>query len=371
MRVLFVIPTLGQGGAQRVLVKLANSLAESATTCKHSVTIATFASPNVTPHHVPGKNVQVHYFGTISGSHSSGAGLLRSIKKLRAVVQKCQPQIVVAFQDIAIYPTIFSCTGSGAKLVISERQDTRFYRLAFIRAFLRWAIYRMADKVVVQTDIVKQQMPRNVRDRTIIIPNASPDFSTYANPSKMHEGVYKIISVGRLEYQKNFSLLIAASEMAFKNRDDWKLVIYGEGSLKTSLKQQITELQLHDKVELAGLSSSVYSKLADANLFVFPSRYEGFPNVLAEASGVGLPCIAYKDVSGVEELIEHDVNGLLLLTNQRNALSLASAMESLMNDPHKRDRMGTEGIALASRYHQDSIFSCWNKLLHSLASSPE
>ena len=165
--------------------------------------------------------------------------------------------------------------------------------------------------------------------------------------------------------------MIAACELALKDRDDWKLVIYGDGSLKSALTQQISDLNLDNKVELAGLTSSVLSELAGANLFVLSSRYEGFPNVLAEAAGIGLPCIAYKDVSGVEELIQHDVNGLLLLSTQRNRSSLASAMENLMNAPGERERLGKNGANLASRFHEETIFSCWKNLLQSLASLPD
>ena len=115
-----------------------------------------------------------------------------------------------------------------------------------------------------QTDFVKKQMPGNVREKTTVIPNASPVLSVHATPSTAKTCAYKIVSVGRLEFQKNFSLLIAASGLAFKGRDDWKLVIYGEGSLRSSLEQQISDLQLENKVELAGLTSSVFLKMADA-----------------------------------------------------------------------------------------------------------
>ena len=371
MNVMFVIPTLGQGGAQRVLVNLANSLvefnsisSEESQSVRYKISIATFASSKVVPHHAPSEKISVHYLGGISGSRTSGGGLLQSTFKLRDIIKKTQPQIVVAFQDIAIFPAILSCVGSQAKLVISERQDTRFYRLAFVRRFLRWVMYRLANRVVVQTEFVKNQMPVVVRDRTTVIPNASPNFD--ARPLKTSGSAKRIISVGRLETQKNFSLLVEATELAFRGREDWSLVIYGEGSLRSSLEEQISKLRLGNKVQLAGLTSSVVSELANSDIFVFPSIYEGFPNALAEASSVGLPCIAYKDVSGVKELIENGVNGLLLSSDQRHALPLAAAMKELMDDPDKRERMGREGVSLASRYQQDSIFNNWESLLRNV-----
>ena len=379
MNILFIIPTLGQGGAQRVLVNLANSLAVSAPCLsrqgsiesdRYNISIVTFASSDVAPHNVPSHRIPVHYLGAIAGSRSSGIGLVGSILKLRNIVQEVQPHVVVAFQDIAIYPAILSCIGCRAKLIISERQDTRFYRLAFVRRLLRWVMYRFANRVVVQTELVKKQMPGHAISRTTVIPNASPVLSMRATPSRAQACTYKIISVGRLELQKNFSLLVEAAGLAFKGRDDWKLVIYGEGSLRFLLEQQIAELQLENKVELAGLTPSVFTKLAEANIFVFPSLYEGFPNVLAEATCIGLPCIAYKDVSGVQELIENDVNGLLLSSSERHALPLAAAMESLMDAPEKRVRMGKEGIRLASRYHEDLIIGSWGNLLHALVGEP-
>lgn len=358
VNILFVIPTLGQGGAQRVLVNLANYLADVSNEFQ-MVGIVTFSAEGRIPHHQPSAKVMLYPVGAISGSRSSGLGLAGSCIKLRRVFDQVQPDVIVAFQDIAIFPTILSCLGRKTALIISERQDTRFYRMAGIRRWLRWMMYRYADKVVVQTELVKGQMPSIVFDRTAIVPNPIPSLNGLVVSGANREISFEIISVGRLEPQKNFSALIDATAIAFQDRDDWTLTIYGEGALRQTLEAQIDSLSLQSKVKLPGITSSVFTKLAQANLFVLTSLYEGFPNVLAEASSIGLPCIAYSDVSGVQDLIDHGVNGLLLSSSQRTKEQLAEAIKYLMNDPKKRECMGKAGVEMALRYNSDTIYKQW------------
>lgn len=375
MNVLLVIPTLGQGGAQRVLVNLANSLAsfvtgkgsdEQSERKSFSVSIVTFTSADMIPHHKPHTQVDVYYTGVISGSRMKASGLFFNIWKLRGVIAQVKPDVVVAFQDIANFPTILACFNLNIPLIVSERQDTRFYSFSFVRRFLRWFLYRRVDRVVVQTELVKSQMPLAILPRTVVIPNPGPDnnvcLSGYDRPLQYCE----IISVGRLEYQKNFSLLVDAAAIALQRNEKWSLTIYGEGSLRGSLEKQIDDLGMSSRIRLPGVTSKIFERMFHAQVFVLPSRYEGFPNVLAEASSFGLACVAYADVSGVPEIIVANENGILLGREQRNPGDLSKAILELMNDVDLRDSMGRAGVAMGRRFEPGNLIEIWVQLILSV-----
>jgi glycosyltransferase involved in cell wall biosynthesis len=99
--------------------------------------------------------------------------------------------------------------------------------------------------------------------------------------------------------------------------------------------------------------------MSAADIFVLPSLYEGFPNVLAEAASIGLPCIGYSDVSGVPDLIENGVSGILLSSEQRRPADLASAIESLMNNADKRAKMGRAGSVRSERFNHFRVARQW------------
>jgi GalNAc-alpha-(1->4)-GalNAc-alpha-(1->3)-diNAcBac-PP-undecaprenol alpha-1,4-N-acetyl-D-galactosaminyltransferase len=360
MKILFVIPTLGQGGAQRVLVNLANALSQSGA---HEVAIATFASDVKAPHHQPDAGVTVYYLNGISGTSAPLIGLIRCFKGLRKLVRQLNPEVVVAFQDIANFPTILACAGTGARLTVSERQDTRYYRFAAVRVFLRRCFYRYADTVVVQTELVRRQMPDGILHKTVVIPNPIPNYSLQASSGESQDGSFQALSVGRLAPQKNLPLLIDAAAIVLKRRLDWSLTIFGEGTLRDVLQQQINDHAMEDRIFLAGVTDDVYARMADAHLFVLPSKYEGFPNVLAEAATIGLPCIAYDDVSGVPELIEHDRSGVLLTANQRTDVDLANAMALLMDSAVLRNSMGQAARQRVQRFSRNVVLSNWTNVL--------
>lgn len=367
MKLLFVIPTLGQGGAQKVLVDLANDLAAHCAedgSAEHTVRIATFGTARHSMLRQPSERIELVHFDLIQGKRTSLSSVVKCFSRLRQEVIETRPHVVVAFQDIANYPAIYACRGGGSAVIVSERQDLRFYRLARLRAVLRWLFYRFADAVVVQTELVKGQVESVLQNKTRVISNALSEPAIVANPAVSVSKTFRIVSVGRLENQKNYPLLIEAAAYALAQHKHWTLHIYGDGSLKESLDEQIRSVGMSDKIFLEGLSTDIESELTKSHLFVMPSLYEGFPNALAEATAVGLPCIAYNDVSGVSDLLEDEVNGRILSAEQRNAQDLASAMLGLMADHERRGEMGANGMHNVSRYSRQSILQQWQIVLN-------
>jgi glycosyltransferase involved in cell wall biosynthesis len=170
--------------------------------------------------------------------------------------------------------------------------------------------------------------------------------------------------VGRHEPQKGFDLLLEAFALIAANYPDWDLVIVGDGPNRSKLKARMQSLKLERRVILKEIVADVFQEFAASQLMAFPSRYEGFPNALAEAMAIGLPAIGFRDVSGVEDMILDGETGLLV--DQKNgAPGLATAMTTLMGDDIKREKLGSAARQHVSRWAPDLVFPIWEDLLQS------
>jgi N-acetylgalactosamine-N,N'-diacetylbacillosaminyl-diphospho-undecaprenol 4-alpha-N-acetylgalactosaminyltransferase len=125
---------------------------------------------------------------------------------------------------------------------------------------------------------------------------------------------FNMITVGRLTTGKNFALIINA---IYKLKNPLlKLYIIGDGSLYGQLENLINNLKLNDQIVLMGFDSNPYKYLKSADLFVFGSNHEGFPNVLLEAMSCGIPVLSTNCKSGPSEIMElKELKNDIMITN--------------------------------------------------------
>ncbi|MCH5229132.1 MAG: glycosyltransferase family 4 protein [Muribaculaceae bacterium] len=174
----------------------------------------------------------------------------------------------------------------------------------------------------------------------------------------------KIIAVGRLVEQKNFSSLINSFAIVKKKFPDWSLNIYGDGYLKSILQKQIIDLDLTKNVFLKGNSINISEEMLDSSLLVLSSKYEGMPLVILEAMACGLPVISYDCPCGPKDLIKNDENGYLVPLNDEN--QLAQKICLLIENQELRNKMGSESLKLSERYSFPNVMSQWVQLFESL-----
>jgi glycosyltransferase involved in cell wall biosynthesis len=157
----------------------------------------------------------------------------------------------------------------------------------------------------------------------------------------------RLMTVGRAVEKKGLDTLVAALAGLPKTLN-WRWTHIGGGVLSDKLRTQVQELGLTERVEMLGSKPQefILQTYRDGDLFVLPCRIakdgdrDGLPNVLVEAQSQGLVCIS-SPISGIVELIEDGVNGLL--TPPDEADKLQQAIRSLIEDPTRRDRMGAAG----------------------------
>lgn len=195
-------------------------------------------------------------------------------------------------------------------------------------------------------------------------PNPVPEAERHATPDAPGaDGRFTLLSVGRLGYQKNFQVLLAAFERLAPRFPDWDLRIVGEGEDRAQLESIVANSsQLAGRVFLPGATRDIAAEYVGAQLFCLPSRWEGFPNALAEALAHGLPSVGFEECSGVPDLIENGRSGTLA-TGMNEPDSLAQALSVPMVDAGLRKAQGRSAVLTMRQYRPEECFDRWEQVL--------
>ena len=251
--------------------------------------------------------------------------------------------------------------GTGIKVVSWDHFNYERFRL-------RWSHDIMmdcfnsgeVDKLVVLTSSDKRCFieKEGLKDSFVdYIYNPSP----IINNEFINHNEKKVISVGRLEYQKGMDLLVEAWAL-IEDNTDWTLEIVGDGSGKEKLQEQIKKHNLKH-VTLSPYTDDVKSKYAGASIYALPSRTEGFGLVLVEAETMSLPAVAF-DCGGPKEIVKDGYNGFLV--EAENVQMLAEKILTLVIDDKLREQMSKNAFEESKKYKIDNIINQWEKLIESL-----
>jgi glycosyltransferase involved in cell wall biosynthesis len=257
----------------------------------------------------------------------------------------------------------------GIPVVAAERNaPTHFnFTSAARRRWLTFNAFRFAARILVQCQSYRELYPAYLRSNIVIIPNPVFPAERQSEPHKPTNGRFRILSVGRLSYQKNYTALINAFAPLSHAFPQWDLILVGEGEEHGDLAKLVAQHGIADRVSFAGTTKSVAESYSGSNLFCLSSRWEGFPNALAEALAHGLPCVGYADCAGVRDLIFHGENGLLA-TGSGNVDTLRAALQTLMSSDELRAEMGGNAALSVRRYEPSEIFNLWERTLLGVAS---
>ena len=167
--------------------------------------------------------------------------------------------------------------------------------------------------------------------------------------------------MGRLVARKQVNIIINAFAGVAPHFEEWDLHIYGDGPLKIEIEEQICNLGLLGRIFLKGNTTKPWQIMADADAFVMASKYEGFPNALLEAMGVGLPCIVFDCPSGPREITSNGEYAMLVKLNDQNGL--ITALEKIMSDESFGIELGNQARAsILGRYRLPAVLDRWDQL---------
>lgn len=343
-KVTFFIGTLGNGGAERVISILANHLSKMGM----SVEIVLYYDSE--PFYTINPDVKIVYVERETGSKN----ILKNTLWIRRYF-KNNADIVVSFLAQFNMLAITALFATRIPIVVADRNDPRHMPKQKILRIARNILYHFADTIVVQTEYNKAYFSSAVQKKCRIIYNPV-DLQDKKGLALRTEKKRKIVSVARLMQQKNQLMLINAFAHIREEYPDYTLTIYGEGPFRAELERRIAELGIENSVLLPGRKQDVFDLIADADLFVLSSDFEGMPNVLIEAMCLGLPVISTR-VSGATDLIQHGKNGLL--SDVGNTEQLIIAMRKMLSDEKLRISCANRALDINDRLEINNIIDQW------------
>jgi len=299
------------GGAEKVAVTLGNEFLKRGI----DTTLLTFYTID-NEHTFNGKRVSMH-----EATPASVLGKLpRAFIRIWKVKQVCKQEgidIVFSFLEESNYYVLLSkiLLLNRTPMIVSVRNDLRNYNWLY-RLLIRF-LYPWAEKVVAVTKGVQQQLREefslkntttiyNSIDMGLVKQKSSEPLP--AEYSWLKERHPLCISIGRLTQQKGQWHMIRAFVKVKKQVPAASLIILGEGPYREKLQKLIRDCGLEDSVFLLGKQNNVYHFLAQADVFVFSSIWEGMPNTLLEALSVGLPIVAADCGGGPREILTGKVD---------------------------------------------------------------
>lgn len=319
-KIFLIIPTLKQGGAERVISELANYFSDNGVDL-HLVLLA-----NAKDFYTINPNITVHRLGFVNdGRLKKILSELQVFIKLRLLLKKHRPDAVLSFMDKYNVFTILASRFLDLHVFVSDRSNPKL-KLPLLLFILKKTTYRYATGIIAQTSLAKEIIESFTGNKNVrLISNPVKQVQLF--PEIPREKI--IINIGRMVPEKGQKYLIQA--FAKLDVKDWQLVILGDGPLREDLERQVILLGLTDKVVMPGAVNDIDGWLARSSIFAFSSISEGFPNALVEAMAAGLPCVSFDCDAGPRDIIEHGINGFLV--EEKNISALVQTIEDLINTP--------------------------------------
>jgi glycosyltransferase involved in cell wall biosynthesis len=322
-RILFLIPTLTGGGAERVLVTLLQHLDRG----RFDLALAVVDTRNAAFRDQVPSDVEFIDLGCRRVRHALPKVIRLLWRRQVDVVLSTLGHLNLALAIVR--PLLPGGTRYIARETIVVSHGITEYRRAGLWAWAYRRFYGRFDRVICQSKDMRDDLTtcfgiaasstvviHNPVDRTRI--STALAASCEAPPGRPHA-----IAAGRLVSQKGFDLLIDA--LAVAQRRDLHVTILGEGPLQADLVKQAAARGVGDRVHFAGFQPNPYPTIAAADLFVLSSRYEGFPNVVLEALACGTPVVATPAPGGVREILD-GVDGCTVASDV-SAAALAQAID--------------------------------------------
>ena len=369
MKITIILPSLSSGGAERVMVLLSEGFLEKG----HKITLITIAGKERDFYKLPTGVVRIAL--DIAGDSSN---ILEAIKNnfkrvliLRKAIKSTNPDIVISSLVSTNILTVLSLLESDIPILINEQNYTTKISKKKNWYKLRNFIYQYSDRLVSSSIGVDNTFKwLNSKKRVVSynpLSRISEDDLTEKidlDEDKISPRSNWITSMGRLTEQKGFDILIKAFYRISSNNPDWQLIIIGEGHLRSDLLELVNQYNLTEKVFLIGRLDNPFPIVKKSKFFVMASRFEGFGMVHAEALACGIPVISTDCPAGPNEVIRHDIDGILV--ENKNELELANAMDKLISNPSERQRLACNSHEVKNRFSLEKTVDKWENLIENL-----
>lgn len=372
MKIVYCINgTYNSGGMERVLMLKANYLVEKVRCEVSIVTTQQFGRRNFFEF-----SPKIHFYdlGINYDEFKHENLLIRSIDKLKkmrrhrkqlaCLLSQLRPDVCISMFDFD-FEFLYDIKDGSKKILeyhfckdqkVIEANNLVMKMIQRIRILVWKRKIVQYDKFVVLTN--EDRMAWGNLSNICVIPNFLPSL-----PDIKAELINKkVLSIGRISFQKGFDLLVQAWSLVSCSYPDWKLIIRGNGD-STKLWNMINKLHLSESIFIKPATDNIQEEYLNSSLFVMSSRYEGLPMVLLEAMSYGLPIVTFACPCGPRDIIQHSYGTLV---SKGDIHALADAIKDWIAHKEKRKSGGINARVAVSQYSQDEIMRSWIELLNSM-----
>lgn len=399
--IAFYIGGLCIGGAERVICNLAEYFYSEG----YRVTMVTKVRDEKEYELNPGIKRIIADITTEEETASRIHNLFARIAKLKRIWKEVKPDVIVSFIRKNNLMAIVSAAPLGIPVIVSVRSAPERELKGFGFKTISFLLFRQAAGVVLQTREAYDFFPGYIRAKAVVLPNSiNPDFlkeseklalernsdinsATNEKPEKVaventnsiceepmvidsrvvfSKREKKIITVGRIDDNKNQRMLVEAYAKIAGQYPEWSLELIGDGSGRKTLEEYVTTLPCKDRISFTGAVDDVAKRMSEASIFVLPSKIEGMPNALIEAMVMGLACISTDcPCGGPRDLIAADeTNGVLVPVD--NVDAMAMALKRLIINDTLRESMGDNARKIITTLHPDTVNKQWKNYIENV-----
>jgi glycosyltransferase involved in cell wall biosynthesis len=256
-------------------------------------------------------------------------------------------------------PIIAAAEGLSFPIIASEHNDPWMIEKIWWSKGARLDTFAKVAAIHLLLEKFRFSIPAGMQEKVFVIPN--PIEPRVSHIVREDVKPHRVIGVGRLVPQKRFDRLVRAFANVISQLGDespWNLVVYGDGPERQRLLDLTEHLQVTRRVAFRGTTNDVLAEMAKSSFCVVPSEFEGFGIVVIEAKRVGIPCIAYEDCNGPNELIHSGTDGLLVPPDQDGS-NLINPMLRLMTDPSFCETLGNAAREHVESFEVERVADAW------------
>ncbi|WP_435132196.1 glycosyltransferase family 4 protein [Formosa sp. A9] len=346
MKIHFIISSLVAGGAERVLILLANYFSTQGL----DVTIITFNEPETFKPNENVKRIRLHKKGIKNHTVRYLTNLISYYRK-----KENRPDIMIPFMTQTNFIAIIVSKIFFIK-VISSEHNNHLKKTDLIGSLTKKYFYRYTDALTVLTKFdLDYYKKRKVNG--FLMPNPC-SFKIYKEKQRIRDKT--ILAVGDLNryHHKGFDTLLKLIAPILKANSNWQLKLVGSGDKGLKFLESLAEqYNISKQVVFEGYSNNISELMRKSEIYIMTSRFEGLPMVLIEAMSQGMACISFDCTTGPSDIIKHNINGILV--EDQNIVDMQKELEQLIKYPELRERLASMGSQSLDQFNIHSIYESY------------